>query len=57
MTKTRITARDAYGRAYVPGYAPQCGDEQTCQLIILLTDKLAEIEDQMEKNNENHLDD
>lgn len=49
----RLTARDAYGRAYVPGYAPRCLDPQTCELLIRLTDRLAEIEDEEEKRKSN----
>ena len=52
----RLTRRDAFGRAYIPGYAPNCADAQTCRLLVLLTDKLAEIEDTMEEKDEDHAD-
>lgn len=41
----RITKRNYYGKAYVPGYAPKCDDPKTCELIVLLVERLAELED------------
>lgn len=41
----RVTARDYFGHAYIPGFAPHCGDEETAKLIVFLTDRLAELED------------
>jgi len=49
----RLTARDNFGRAYVPGYAPRCSDAQTYELLIRLTDRLAEVEDEEEKRKSN----
>ena len=41
----RITKRNYLGKPYVPGYAPKCDDPKTCELIVLLTERLAELED------------
>ena len=43
----RITKRNYYGKAYVPGYAPKCDDPKTCELIVLLVERLAELEDKI----------
>ena len=53
MKDKRITARDFKGQAYVPGYAPMCSDAQTYELLIRLTDRLAEVEDEEEKRKSN----
>lgn len=43
----RITQRNYYGKAFVPGYAPKCDDKQTCELIVKLTERLAALEDML----------
>lgn len=43
----RLTKRNYYGTPYVPGYAPVCSDPSTCELIMLLVTRLAELEDQI----------
>ena len=44
----RLTQRNFNGMAYVPGYAPRCDDPKTCELIVLLTNCLAALEDLLE---------
>ena len=44
----RITKRNHYGKAFVPGYAPRCDDPKTCELIVKLTNRLAAFEDLLE---------
>lgn len=44
----RLTKRNFLGMAYVPGYAPRTRDVPTCELIVKLTNRLAELEDLLE---------
>ena len=44
----RITQRNYYGKAFVPGYAPKCSDKETCELLCKVTDMLAVFEDLLE---------
>ena len=41
----RLTHRNYNGMVYVPGYAPRCDDPKTCELIVLLANRLSELED------------
>ena len=41
----RMTQRNYYGMPFVPGYAPQCRDPATCELIVKLTERVAFFED------------
>lgn len=50
--KQRLTRRNYYGQPFVPGYAPKCDDPQTCELIVELTNRLADLEDLLEANPE-----
>ncbi len=43
----RLTQRNFNGMPYVPGYAPRCDDPKTCELIVLLTNRLAALEDML----------
>ncbi len=45
---SRLTKRNYYHRAYVPGYAPQCCDAATRELLCKVTDRLAVFEDMLE---------
>ena len=45
----RLTRRNYYGKAFVPGYAPRCADAATCELLVKITERLAELEDIIEK--------
>ena len=45
----RLTARNLVGMAYVPGYVPKSDDSATCELIARVTNRLAAIEDTLEK--------
>lgn len=45
----RLTARNLVGMAYVPGYVPKSDDSATCELIARVTNRLAAIEDVLEK--------
>lgn len=44
----RLTQRNYYGKAFVPGYAPRCSDKATCELLCKVTEKLAIFEDLLE---------
>lgn len=44
----RLTQRNYYGKAFVPGYAPKCEDKQTCELLVKVTERLAFLEDMLE---------
>lgn len=45
----RLTKRNFLGNYYVPGYAPFCDDPKTCELIVILTNRLADMEDLLEQ--------
>ena len=44
----RMTQRNYYGKAFVPGYAPRCEDKQTRELLVKVTERLAAFEDVFE---------
>ena len=46
----RMTQRNYYGMPFVPGYAPQCRDPSTCELIVKLTERVAKFEDFFERH-------
>lgn len=46
---SRLTKRNFNGMIYVPGYAPRCDDPKTCELIVVLVNRLAALEDLFEK--------
>lgn len=48
----RLTKRNYYGTPYVPGYAPVCDDPRTCELIVLLTERLAQLEDLLDERTD-----
>ena len=50
----RITSRDYFNRPYVPGYAPMCGDKETCELLAKLVDVVCDMEDREEKEGLTH---
>lgn len=49
----RLTLRDYFGNAYVPGYAPVCSDKKTCELVTLLVERVALLEDMLEGKGTN----
>ena len=50
MNMNRLTKRNYYRRAYVPGYAPQCKDNATMELLCKVTERLAVFEDMLERD-------
>ena len=46
---SRLTQRNYYGKPFVPGYAPRCADATTCELLCKVTERLALLEDALEK--------
>lgn len=46
----RLTKRNYYGNAYVPGYAPKCEDDKTRELLCKVTERLAVFEDLLERD-------
>lgn len=48
MSSERMTKRNYYGKAYVPGYAPRCEDNATKELLCKVTERLAALEDLLE---------
>ena len=44
----RLTQRNYFGKAFVPGYAPRCSDESTCELLCKVTERLAIFEDMLD---------
>lgn len=45
----RMTQRNYYGKAFVPGYAPKCSDKATCEFLMKVTERLATLEDMLEQ--------
>ena len=46
--KGRLTQRNYFGKAFVPGYAPRCSDKETCELLCKVTERLAVFEDMLD---------
>ena len=44
----RLTQRNYFGKAFVPGYAPKITDKATCELLCKATERLAAFEDLLE---------
>ena len=44
----RLTQRNYGGMVFVPGYAPKCDDPPTCEMIVKVVNRLAELEDSLE---------
>lgn len=44
----RLTQRNYGGMVFIPGYAPKCDDPSTCEMIVKVVNRLAEIEDLLE---------
>ena len=45
----RLTRRNYFGKAFVPGYAPKISDAATCELLCKVTERLAALEDLLER--------
>lgn len=44
----RLTQRNYGGMVFIPGYAPKCDDPHTCEMIVKVVNRLAELEDLLE---------
>lgn len=48
MREMRLTQRNYSGMVFIPGYAPRCEDPETCKMIVMITNRLAILEDLLE---------